>query len=163
AAETALLEAPESENPVHDLLQLDPIELEVGYALIPLIDEAQGGDLLERISLLRKQSALELGILIPPVRIRDDIRLPANEYVMPRLLLALDTGNVLREVEGMETTDPSFGMPARWIAPSRRVEAESYGYAVVESSTVVATHLMEILKTNAGELLGRQDVQEMVD
>ena len=112
-----------------DLLQIDPIELEVGYALIPLVDEKQGGDLLERISMLRKQAAQELGILVPAIRIRDDIRLPANEYViklrgseiargevMPRFLLALDTGRVIGSVEGIDTIDPSFGMPARWIA-----------------------------------------------
>jgi flagellar biosynthesis protein FlhA len=176
AAETAQLEAPQEESPMRDLLQIDPIELEVGYALIPLVDESQGGDLLERISLLRKQAAVELGILVPPIRIRDDIRLPANEYViklrgaeiaraevMPRFLLALDTGAVIREVEGVDTIDPSFGMPARWISGARRVEAESYGYVVVEPPTVVATHLMEMLKTNAGDLLGRQDVQEMVE
>ena len=167
---------PPEATPLQDLLQLDPIELEVGYALIPLVDESQGGDLLERISLLRKQAALELGILVPPIRIRDDIRLPANEYVvklrgaeiargetMPRFLLALDTGNVMRPVEGIETVDPSFGMPARWVAPGRRIEAESFGYVVVEPATVVATHLMEMLKANAAELLGRQDVQEMLD
>ena len=167
---------PEQSNPVHDLLQIDPVEVEVGYALIPLIDETRGGDLLERIRLLRKQAAQELGILIPPIRIRDDVRLQSNEYivkirgveagraeVMPRLLLALDTGSTLREIEGVATTDPSFGMPARWIAPNLRVDAEGAGYVVVEPSTVVATHLMESLKRHASELLGRQDVQEMVD
>jgi flagellar biosynthesis protein FlhA len=163
-------------DPMTDLLQIDPIELEVGYALIPLVDEKQGGDLLERISMLRKQSAQELGILVPAIRIRDDIRLPANEYViklrgaeiargevMPRFLLALDTGRVIGHVEGIDTIDPSFGMPARWIAPNKRVEAESLGYVVVEPGTVVATHLMEKLKSSASDLLGRQDVQEMVD
>ncbi len=163
-------------DPMQDLLQIDPIELEVGYSLIPLVDERQGGDLLERISLLRKQAALELGMLIPQIRIRDDIRLPANEYViklrgaeiaraevMPRFLLALDTGGVIQQIDGMDTVDPSFGMPARWIAAARRAEAESYGYVVVEPSTMVATHLMETLKANAAELLGRQDVQEMVE
>ena len=176
AAEIAALPAPEAESPMRDLLQIDPIELEVGYALIALVDENEGGDLLQRISLLRKQAALELGILIPPVRIRDDIRLPATEYViklrgaeiargevMPRFLLGLDTGGVIQAIDGVETVDPSFGMPARWIAPARRIEAESFGYVVVEPSTVVATHLMEMLKSNAGELLGRQDVQEMTD
>ncbi|HUX32333.1 MAG TPA: flagellar biosynthesis protein FlhA [Gemmatimonadaceae bacterium] len=163
-------------DPLHDLLQIDTIELEVGYALIPLIDEKQGGDLLERIQLLRKQAALEVGILIPPVRIRDDIRLPANEYVlklrgaeiaraevMPRLLLALDTGAVLQRIDGIETIDPSFGMAARWIPAPRRVEAETNGYVVVEPTTVIATHLMESLKANAAELLGRQDVQGMLE
>jgi flagellar biosynthesis protein FlhA len=169
-------EAPPAPDPMKDLLQIDPIELEVGYALIPLVDERQGGDLLERISLLRKQSALELGILIPPVRIRDDIRLPSNEYViklrgsesaraevLPRFLLALDTGGVVQAIDGMDTVDPSFGMPAKWIAASRRGDAEACGYVVVEPTTVVATHLIEVLKANAAELLGRQDVQEMVE
>jgi flagellar biosynthesis protein FlhA len=163
-------------DPMTDLLQIDPIELEVGYALIPLVDEKQGGDLLERISMLRKQSAQELGILVPAIRIRDDIRLPANEYiiklrgaeiargeVMPRFLLALDTGRVIGSIEGIDTIDPSFGMSARWISPNRRVEAESLGYVVVEPATVVATHLMEKLKSSAADLLGRQEVQEMVD
>jgi flagellar biosynthesis protein FlhA len=139
---------PAAPDPMKDLLQIDPIELEIGYALIPLVDEKQGGDLLERISLLRKQSALELGILIPPIRIRDD---------------ALNTGGVVQEIDGMDTIDPSFGMPAKWIASTRRQEAETYGYVVVEPTTVVATHLIEVLKASAAELLGRQDVQEMVE
>ncbi|MCZ8203861.1 flagellar biosynthesis protein FlhA [Gemmatimonas sp.] len=163
-------------DPMQDLLQIDPIELEVGYALIPLVDEGQGGDLLERISLLRKQAALELGILVPPIRIRDDIRLPANEYViklrgsevaraevLPRFMMALNTGAVVAEIDGMDTIDPSFGMPARWVAASRRAEAEALGYVVVEPTTVVATHLLETLKGSAAELLGRQEVQEMVE
>jgi flagellar biosynthesis protein FlhA len=169
-------ETPVSTDPMRDLLQIDPIELEVGYALIPLVDERQGGDLLDRISMLRKQAAVELGILIPPVRIRDDIRLPSNEYViklrgsemaraevMPRFLMALNTGGVVSPIEGIDAVDPSFGMPARWVSPNRRADAEAYGYVVVEPSTVVATHLMEVLKANAAELLGRQDVQEMVE
>jgi flagellar biosynthesis protein FlhA len=173
--ELALL-APAAPDPMQDLLQIDPIELEVGYALIPLVDEGQGGDLLERISLLRKQAALELGILVPPIRIRDDIRLPANEYViklrgsevaraevLPRFLMALNTGGVVAEIDGMETVDPSFGMPARWVAAARRSEAEALGYVVVEPTTVVATHLLETLKGSAAELLGRQEVQEMVE
>jgi flagellar biosynthesis protein FlhA len=176
AAELASAPAAPTADPMTDLLQIDPIELEVGYALIPLVDEKQGGDLLERISMLRKQSAQELGILVPAIRIRDDIRLPANEYiiklrgaeiargeVMPRFLLALDTGRVLGSIEGIDTIDPSFGMPAKWIATTKRVEAESLGYIVVEPGTVVATHLMEKLKSSASDLLGRQDVQEMVD
>ena len=167
---------PATTDPMQDLLQIDPIELEVGYAVIPLIDEKQGGDLLERISLLRKQGAQELGILVPAIRIRDDIRLPANEYivkirgaevaraeVMPRFLLALNTGGVMQDIDGMDTVDPSFGMPAKWITAQSRVEAEAAGWVVVEPSTVIATHLMETLKAHAADLLGRQDVQEMVD
>jgi flagellar biosynthesis protein FlhA len=176
AADSASKAPEKPADPMRDLLQIDPIELEVGYALIPLVDEKQGGDLLERIQLLRKQAALEVGILIPPIRVRDDLRLPANEYViklrgaeiaraevMPRFQLALDTGGVAYAIEGIETIDPAFGLTARWIATTRRVEAESLGYVVVEPTTVIATHLMEALKANAGELLGRQDVQEMVD
>ena len=163
-------------NPVADLLQLDPIEVDVGYALVPLVDESLGGDLLERVGMLRKQAAIELGILVPAVRIRDDVRLPANEYViklrgseiaraevMPRMLLALDMGGVIQPIEGLDALDPSFGMPARWITPARRTEASALGYMVVEPSTMVATHLMETVKANAAELLGRQDVQAMIE
>ena len=167
---------PAQSTPVQDLLQIDPVEVEIGYALIPLVDESQKGDLMERIRLLRKQAAQELGILVPPIRIRDDVRLPPDEYAVkirgseaargslrPRLLLALDTGGVMEEIPGEETRDPSFGMPARWIPKRKRVDAETNGYVVVEPTSVVATHLMETLKGNAAELLGRQDVQEMVD
>jgi len=166
----------EDRSPVHDLLQIDPVELEVGYGLIPLIDDKQGGDLLNRIKLLRKQAALDMGILVPPIRIRDDVRLDSNSYIVkirgtevargevrPRFMLALDTGGVLSPVEGEDTFDPSFGMPAKWVGERNKVDAEASGYVVVEPSTVLATHLMETLKGNAAELLGRQDVQEMVD
>lgn len=167
---------PVESSPVHDLLQIDAVELEVSYSLIPLIDERQGGDLLSRIKLLRKQAAIEMGILVPPIRIRDDVRLEANVYVvkirgtevsrgevMPRMLLGIDTGAVIDEIEGEDTFDPSFGMPAKWISERTRVDAEAAGYLVVEPSTVLATHLMETLKGNAADLLGRQDVQEMID
>src|SRR5690606_4191732 len=167
---------PEPRSPVQELLQLDPIELEIGYGLLGLVDEGQGGDLLERIRLLRKQAAVELGLLVPPIRIRDDVRLGPNEYViklrgsevaraevLPRQLLALDTGGVFEPVEGLEVRDPSFGLPARWIAPELKGDAERGGYVVVEPTTVVATHLMETLKSNAADLLGRQDVQDMID
>ncbi len=166
----------EERSPVRDLLQIDPVELEVGYALIPLVDQAQGGDLLDRIKLLRRQAALDLGVLVPPIRIRDDIRLDAAEYVVrirgtevargslrPRLLMALDTGEVERDVEGEATTDPAFGLTARWISQAERVAAEASGWTVVDPGTVLSTHLMEVLKEHAAELLGRQDVQELLD
>jgi flagellar biosynthesis protein FlhA len=169
-------EAAAPPSPVQDLLQLDAIELELGYGLIPLAEESSGGDLLARVGLLRKQAALESGVLIPAIRIRDDIRLGTHSYaiklrgtevargeVLPRHLLALDTGNVVAPIEGIETTDPSFGLPARWIAPRLRADAEAMGYAVVDATTMIATHLMETLKGHAAELLGRQDVQEMLD
>ena len=164
------------DDPVQDLIQTDPVELQLGYGLIGLVDQEQGGDLLERIRLLRKQAAQELGVLIPPIRIRDDARLDTSEYVVrvrgtevtrwqlvPRHLLALDTGGVIEPVQGIETHDPSFGMPARWIAQRERADAEASGYVVVEPPTVVATHLMETLKNSGADLLGRQDVREMLD
>jgi flagellar biosynthesis protein FlhA len=169
-------ELPPAENTVGDLLQVDPVELEVGYGLIPLVDERQGGDLLDRIRLLRKQAAMDLGILIPRIRIRDDIRLAPNEYVirlrgseiartelMPRMLLALDTGGAFDTVDGIPTQDPSFGMNGVWVQPQQREAAEAAGYVVVEPSTVVSTHIMETLKAHASELLGRQDVQELIE
>ena len=161
---------------MQDLLQVDPVELEVGYGLIPLVDDRHGGDLLERIRLLRKQAATDLGILVPRIRIRDDVRLGASEYIvrlrgsevargeiMPRMLLALDAGGVGRTVDGIPTQDPSFGMPGVWVSPQQREEAETAGYMVVDPATVVSTHLMETLKSNAAELLGRQDVQSLLD
>ena len=167
---------PESPPPLHELLHVEPLELEVGYALVPLVDESQRGDLLQRISLTRKQVALELGIIVPPVRVRDNIQLPATEYaiklrgvrvargeVMPQYVLALNTGNTTEALDGIQTTDPSFGLAAVWIQPDRRIEAEAAGYSVVEPQTVLSTHLMETVKRHAGELLGRQDTQELLD
>jgi flagellar biosynthesis protein FlhA len=164
------------DDPVQDLIQTDKVELQLGYGLIGLVDQEQGGDLLERIRILRKQAAQELGVLIPPIRIRDDARLDPSEYVVrvrgtevtrwqlvPRHVLALDAGGVLDDMDGIETSDPSFGMPARWIPPAARGDAEANGYVVVDPPTVVATHLMETLKDSGADLLGRQDVREMLD
>jgi len=162
--------------PMKDLLQVDPLELEIGYALVPLVDESQDGDLLQRVTLMRKQIALELGILVPPIRIRDNIQLPATEYeiklrgtriaradIMPKYLLALNASGASERLDGIQTTDPSFDMPAVWIAPERRVDAETRGFSVVEPQTVLSTHLMETIKLHAGELLGRQECQELLD
>jgi flagellar biosynthesis protein FlhA len=162
--------------PIKDLLQVEPLEVEVGYALVPLVDEAQKGDLLQRIGLMRKQLALELGIIVPPARIRDNIQLPATEYaiklrgvrvaggeVLPRYLLALDTTGIALPIDGIRTIDPSFGLPAVWITPDRRTEAEANGYSVVEPQTVLSTHLMETIKHHAAELLSRQNVRELLD
>jgi len=163
-------------DPIEDLLLLDPVELEVGYAMIPLVDESQGGDLLSRVGVLRKKAAQDLGLLIPPIRIRDDIQLDSGEYVirlrgsevargevMMRNLLALDTGSVTESVDGIEVRDPSFGLPARWIPAGTKIDAEARGWTVVEPGAVVATHLMETLKEHGADLLGRQDVQAMLD
>jgi flagellar biosynthesis protein FlhA len=168
---------PDSAAPLRELLQVDPLELEIGYALVPLVDEKQQGDLLHRIKLMRKQLALELGIIIPPVRVRDNIQLVATEYavklrgvrvaraeIMPRYLFALDTGGGPREpIQGIKTTDPSFGMPAAWIAPEHRADAEAKGYTVVEPQTVLSTHLMETIRARAADLLGRQETQELLN
>ncbi len=166
---------PES-APIKDLLAVEPLEVEVGYALVPLVDESQKGDLLQRIGLMRKQLALEMGIIVPPARIRDNIQLPATEYaiklrgvrvaggeVLPRYLLALDTAGMAAPIDGIRTIDPSFGLPAVWITPDRRLEAEGNGYSVVEPQTVLSTHLMETIKRHSAELLSRQNVRELLD
>mgnify|MGYP001764833832 CR=1 FL=1 len=175
-AQAAAPQQPTAADPLDDLLQIEPIELEVGYLLIPLADASQGGDLLKRIGLLRQQCAQDPGILVPPVRILDNLGLPGGTYVvkvrgtekargdvMPQFLLALDTGRVTSNVEGIDTIDPSFGMRAKWVATSRRPDAQAAGWDVVEPSTVIATHLIETVKRSAAELLGRQDVQQMLD
>jgi flagellar biosynthesis protein FlhA len=163
-------------DPMDGLLLLDPVELEVGFGLIPLVDERQGGDLLSRVGLLRKEVAQDLGLLIPPIRIRDDIRLSPGEYVirlrgcevargeiMVHSKLALDTGAGVEPIEGIETRDPTFGLPARWIPADAKTQAEARGWTVVDPPAVVATHLIETLKKHGAELLGRQDVQAMLD
>jgi flagellar biosynthesis protein FlhA len=162
--------------PMKELLAVEPLEVEIGYALVPLVDEAQQGDLLKRISLTRQKVAMELGIIVPPARIRDNIQLPATEYaiklrgirvaggeVMPRFLLALNTTGAALPLEGIQTTDPSFGMPAVWITPELRLEAEAAGYTVVEPSTVLSTHLMETVRQHAADLLTRQHTRELLD
>lgn len=161
---------------MRELLQVEPIEVELGYALIPLVDESQQGDLLPRIGLMRRQLATELGIIVPPARIRDNIQLAPTEYairlrgvrvaggeIMPRYLLALDAGGRGLPLDGIKTIDPTFGIPSLWITPDRRIEAEANGYSVVEAPTVLATHLMETIRRHAGDILSRQDVRELVD
>ena len=176
AAQAAAPATVEPQQQMKELLNVEPLELEVGYALVPLVDEGQGGDLLQRIGIMRKQVALELGIIVPPARIRDNIQLPATEYsiklrgvktaageVMPRYLMALNTTGFPMPLEGIQTQDPSFGIPAVWIQPERRLEAEATGFSVVESSTVLSTHLMETIRRHAAELLSRQHVRELLD
>jgi flagellar biosynthesis protein FlhA len=180
-APAVVAEAPEREfptgmPPLLELLAVEPLEAEIGYALVPLVDETQQGDLLQRVRVMRKQLAFELGMMVPAVRIRDNIQLPSNEYVirlrgarvangalMPRHLLALDTSGTATPIEGTATTDPSFGLPAVWIAPEQRSQAEAAGYNVVEPQTVLSTHLMETIRDHASELLSRQNTREMLD
>jgi flagellar biosynthesis protein FlhA len=165
-----------AEEAMEEYLHIDPLELEIGYGLIPLVDAAHGGDLLNRITMLRKQAATELGILVPPMRVRDNIELKSNEYVikikgeeiargiaMTGAYLALDPGGVAHEMDGIRTTDPTYGLPAVWISERQKEEAEFAGYTVVEGVAVLATHLMETLRRHASKLLGRQEVQTLID
>ncbi|WP_155590245.1 flagellar biosynthesis protein FlhA [Lysinibacillus cavernae] len=160
---------------VVNLLNVDPIEFEFGYGLIPLVDAAQGGDLLDRVIMIRRQLALELGIVIPVVRIRDNIQLQPNEYrikikgnEMARGELLLDHYLAMSpgdddSIEGIDTVEPSFGLPAKWITEQVKEDAEMYGYTVVDPPSVVSTHLTEIIRANANELLGRQETKQLID
>jgi flagellar biosynthesis protein FlhA len=158
------------------LLAVDPMELEIGYSLIPMVDASQGGDLLDRIVMIRRQCALELGLVVPTIRIRDNIQLKPNAYVIKLrgvevakgdLLLdhnmAMNPGTVAEEISGIETFEPAFGLPALWIQESERERAELAGYTVVDPVSVLATHLTEIIKAHAAEIIGRQEVQTLVD
>lgn len=176
AATEQELEETKRPESVLSYLQLDRIELEIGYSLIPLVDAAQGGDLLERVTMIRRQLALELGLIVPPVRIRDNLQLNPGAYsikikgvevgtgeLMVNHFLAMDSGGVSEPVEGIETTEPAFGLPALWVPENRREEAEMAGYTVVDPPTVLATHLTEIIRKHAHELVGRQEVKLLVD
>lgn len=167
------LKSPES---VVSLLNVDPIEFEFGYGLIPLADANQGGDLLDRVVMIRRQLAIELGLVIPVVRIRDNIQLQPNEYRLKikgnerargELLLdhylAMSPGMEDDSIEGIDTIEPSFGLPAKWITESTREQAEIFGYTVVDPPSVVSTHITEVIKSNAFELLGRQETKQLVD
>ncbi len=170
-----VLARPKKEN-VENLLGLDLIELEVGYGLINVVESEQSGDLLERIQSIRKQFALDLGIVVPSIHIRDNLQLAPGEYrvlikgnkvgggiLRPEALLAMDPGNVTQKITGTPTKEPAFGLDAFWIAPARREEAEMAGYTVVDLPTVMATHLTEIVRNHAHELIGRQEVNSLVD
>lgn len=161
---------------VEHLLSIDTMELEVGYGLIPLVDRDQDGSLLGRIRAIRRQFASEIGIIIPPIHIRDNLKLKPSGYrmvikgvemaggeLMVNHLLAMDPGDAAQRVEGIPTTEPAFNLPALWIPPDREEEAKFSGYTVVDNSTVVATHLTEVIRENAPELLGRQEVQQLLD
>ena len=162
---------------VEKLLELDTMELEVGYGLVRLVDTAKGGDLLDRISMIRRQIATDLGIIVPPIRIRDNMQLAANDYVVkikgqkigkgetfPEQFLAMDNGATSGPIVGAtQTTEPAFGLPAFWITEPQRGQAELLNYTVVEATSVLATHLTEIIKSHAYELLTRQEVKNLID
>ncbi|KAI7255378.1 hypothetical protein KC345_g11144, partial [Hortaea werneckii] len=170
------IEEVRSPESVINLLTVDPIEFEFGYGLIPLADTGQGGDLLDRIIMIRRQCALEMGLVVPVIRIRDNIQLKPNEYVIKikgnnvgggELLLnhylAMSPGYDDESISGIETIEPSFGLPALWIDESVKERAELSGYTVVDPPSVVATHLTELIKRHGHELLGRQETKQLVD
>ena len=161
---------------VSDLLRVDPIEMEIGYALVPMVDQGEQSGLLARITAVRRQIALELGVVVPAIRVRDNLQLGPSTYVIkirgqevaratvkPGRCLAMSTGQAAGELEGESTTEPAFGLPALWIAPAQRDRAEVQGYTVVDTAAVITTHLAEVLKAHAGTILTRQDVHELLN
>ncbi len=174
-AESEAEEIRRPENVV-SLLQVDPIELEFGYGIIPLADVNQGGDLLDRVVMIRRQIALELGTVVPIIRLRDNIQLNPNQYIIKikgiqvtegEILfdhyMAMNPGFVEEEITGIPTFEPSFHLPAIWITESQRERAESLGYTVVDPPSIIATHLTEVIRSHIAELLTRQDVQNLVN
>lgn len=168
-------ETKEPEN-VLTLMQVDTLEIEIGYNLIPLTDENQQGDLLDRLSAVRRQCARELGIYVKPIRIRDNLQLEANSYrfkirgneiasgqILPGYYLAMSPGDETIEVNGIATTEPTFGLPAWWVNEEVKEQLEMQGFTVVDAATVLITHLTEFIKAHAHELLGRQEVKELLD
>jgi flagellar biosynthesis protein FlhA len=178
AAEAA---APRPLNPAgagdpHEALAIDPLELVIGFGLVPLVDAAAGGTLLSRVGAVRRQLAAQLGTVVPKVRIHDEVGLGSHEYalkvrgtevargrVMAGHQLALDPGDAFGKVQGVETTEPAFGLPATWIADGARAEAEALGYTVVDAESVLVTHLTETIRAHVAELLTRQDTRELLD
>lgn len=166
------------QNPsdVSPVVPLDPLLLEIGYALIPLVDNEKGAKLLERVTRIRREAALDLGLVVPSIRIVDNMTLDPSEYTFKirgieagrsklkmGYYMAINTGDIREEVKGEATSDPAFGMPAIWIPEDKRAEVESAGYAVVDPPTVIATHLTEIIRSHAAEILGRKEVKQIID
>ncbi|MBW9151928.1 flagellar biosynthesis protein FlhA [Clostridium estertheticum] len=179
-SETEEQESFETENrepeDVMNLISVEPMEIEIGYGLIPLADEATGGDLLQRIASVRRQCALEMGIVVQPIRIKDNLQLKTNEYVvkirgtviikgelMPSMLLCIDPSSEDITIQGINTVEPTFGLPAVWINNDQREDAEIKGLTVVDPTTVMVTHLTETIKNHAFELLGRQETKLLID
>jgi len=172
----AAAKPPPAPEQLVELIAVDPIVLEIGLELIPLADPGQGGDLLERITALRRRLAEQMGVMVPPVRVRDNLGLRGTAYAIalsgaqvargelrPGHVLVMSPTGRRPEVPGIETTDPAFGMPARWVPEGRRADAEMLGHTVVDTSTVLLTHLEELLKGHAGDILSLQDVRTMLD
>jgi len=167
-----------SKESVMELLNIEPIEIEIGYRLVPLLDIEQGGDLLERIAQIRRQTAIDLGIVLPSIRVRDNLQLSANNYQIKLRGIPIETGEVYADrhlamnagagdddpnLKGISAVEPAFGLPALWIAEKDKEYAESEGYTVVSASAVISTHLTEVIKKNSSEILTRPDVQTLVE
>ena len=166
-------------NEVEDvtyLLSVEPLEVEIGYGLIPLADESGGGDLLQRISSIRRQCAIDMGIIVQPIRIRDNLQLNPNQYcikikgnkvatydLMPTMILCMDPMGLGLDIEGIRAIEPSFGLDAMWITKDKVEEAELKGYTLVDPSTILVTHLLEIIKEKSHELMGREEVKAIID
>ncbi|AQQ54117.1 flagellar biosynthesis protein FlhA [Planococcus lenghuensis] len=170
------LEAMKKPESITDLLHLDAIEFEFGYGLIPIADKNQGGDLLDRVIMIRRQCAMELGIIVPVIRIRDNIQLGPSEYVIKIKGNKVASGDIMLDrylamsggvdddsIEGIATHEPAFGMPALWVTEDMKEEAEMAGYAIIDPPSVVSTHLTEVIKRHAHELVGRQEVKSLID
>jgi len=166
----------ESPADISPVVPLDPLSLELGYGLIPLVDKDKGAELLERVTRIRRESALDLGLVVPRIRIIDNMRLEPSEYcfkikgvevargkIRMGSYLGINPGGTLEDIPGEKTTDPTFGLPAVWISDENRERAERAGYTVVDPPSIIATHLTEIIKRHAAEILGRQEVQSIVD
>ena len=161
---------------VSELLNVEPLEVEIGYGLIPLADESNGGDLHQRISSIRRQCAIDMGIIVQPIRIRDNLQLNPNQYcikirgnkvttydLMPTMVLCMDPMGLGLDIEGIKAVEPSFGLEAVWISKDKVEEAELRGYTIVDPSTILVTHLLEIIKSKSHELMGREEVKEIID
>jgi flagellar biosynthesis protein FlhA len=175
ARQVEQVEEAQSVDSVISMLQVDPLEVEVGYGLIPLVDDEHGGNLLNRITIMRRQIAMDLGVVVPMIRIRDNLQLPANRYavklrgieigggtLVANQFLAMNSGLASGEIAGAETVEPAFGLPARWISPVDKQRAELLGYTVVDAPSVLITHLSELIRRHTPELLSRQDVQTLL-
>ena len=167
---------PQAEEDVEKLLHVDRMGIEVGYKIVPLVDPQKNGGILERINSLRRQMARDMGMIVPPIRVRDNLHLGANQYVIkirgqdiakgdlfPDCYLAIDSGATTKSIEGMRTTDPAYGLSALWITGAEKDEAEASGYTIVDPTSVMITHLTEIIKGHASEILCREDVQKLIE
>ncbi|WP_419725099.1 flagellar biosynthesis protein FlhA [Terrisporobacter petrolearius] len=166
----------ENAEDVSSYINVEPIEVEIGYGLIPLVDESSGGDLLQRIISVRKQCAIDMGIIVQPIRIRDNLQLNPNQYsikikgnvvavydLMPNMLLCMNPMGLAMDIDGIQTKEPTFGIDALWIKKEKAEEAELCGFTIVDPTTILVTHLLEIIKSKSHELVGRQEVKEIID